>query len=756
MRVGIAITIAIMFAVGNSFADEIELSSGDASLRAVPDSVDRKFSIHFRYAGLTLPTYTAEKPLSLILDGKQLDGSYADVRLEEQTLVCTGVIESESGTRFVFSDRFSPIQPSSFRLTRVVEVEDASDSDVAFGTIFGIQTASESTIDDSEFFVPAIWYRTNFKTKMAGELATHSGDQYYLFREDRLPLPVVATRENQTGRTVSLIHCNADPTTFAGEGGLQQAVDPRMQFGSLGVRQRDETSLVFMFPGSEGQRNHVLRHSRKTWANRSHPVTSGVQHRYDLVVSFLSTPTYAKTVQSSWRLAFDQYQPPIHPVNVQSVFDGLIETLDHYWVGPKTAEGYDAPGFPFSVYVPSGTVRLYNYQMGFIGRQIPNAYFLLQHGFDSNDATLRDKGVQVIDFWARHSISATGLPRTWYDPARTNATSRDQPVGTWRPSDNPRGGTALRVATTGMEGMLSAWQLMKRHGVDKPEWIGACRKFGDWLVNHQNDDGSYFLAYDHQSPENKPSSTSRFGAVNPIRFLVMLSVATMDDRYKHAALKAGAYCRTSIHSEYSYIGSVIDNPNVIDRETGQEAISAFLALYDLVGDDDWMDAAVQAAHYTETWMYAYDVPPETGHEKTDFPASRSIVGQTVIATGHSAADLGFAFSAFDYYRLYLFTADDHFLQVARLLVHNTKQSLNWDGRLYPGKSKGLQLEAFTVTVPRRMGVMECLSWNYAAHLDPLVRFKETFDSIDIDEIEKLPLEQRREMNRRVLNVKQDR
>ncbi|RZA15125.1 MAG: hypothetical protein EOP02_25305, partial [Proteobacteria bacterium] len=144
---------------------------------------------------------------------------------------------------------------------------------------------------------------------------------------------------------------------------------------------------------------------------------------------------------------------------------------------------------------------------------------------------------------------------------------------------------------------------------------------------------------------------------------------------------------------YHYVGSVVDNPNVIDRESGQEAMYAFLALHDLTGEKPWLDAAVQAARYSETWMYSYEVPAEVDSSVTDFPKDRSIVGQTLIATGQSAADLGFAFSAFDYYRLYLFTGDAHLLTVARLLVHNTKQSLNWDGKLYPGLQKGLQLEA---------------------------------------------------------------
>jgi hypothetical protein len=745
MNLRLSFAIAAMLAPASVHAQDFELSSGEVRLQLNRNPADRGYSLSFRHASRSVGTYSAGKPLSMKLNGERLDGSYSDVLLEDRILVCQGIIASENGTRFVFTDRFSADQPGSFEMSRDVEVRSASAKDVSFNTLFGLQVSPASTIDDFEFFVPGIWYRTNFKTKMAGELAVNPSDQYFLFREDRLPLPIVTARETSSGRTVSLIHSEADPTTFADEGKLQLAVDERMQFGSIGVRQLQGTSVTFMFPGSEGERNHVMRRSRNSWAHRSHPVKHGIRHRYKLLIGFSITPSYPNAVETSWKQAFDAYHPSVRPVNVGRAFEGLIETLDHYWVGTSPPGNYDAPGFPFSVYLPEGNVRLYNYQMGFIGRQLSNAYFLIHQGLASGSRSLREKGEQVIDFWAANSLTASGLPRTWYDAAREGA------IGSWRSSDNPRGGTAIRVATTGMEGMLSAWELMNRKGVDKPAWLSACRRFGDWLVANQNDDGSYFIAYDHRSDgsRNAPTSTSRFGTINPIRFLVMLHQATGDRRYKTAAIRAGEFCRNTIHEDYSYVGSVIDNPNVIDRETGQEATSAFLAMYDLTGEKEWLDAAVQAARYTETWMYAYDVPPEIGRDDCDFPADRSIVGQTVIATGHSAADLGLAFSSFDYFRLYLFTGDDHFLEIARLLVHNTKQSLNWDGSLYPGKPKGLQLEAFTVTVPRRKGVMQCLSWNYAAHLDPLIRFQDSFGSMDIEAIEQLPLERRLEMNRQV-------
>jgi hypothetical protein len=217
--------------------------------------------------------------------------------------------------------------------------------------------------------------------------------------------------------------------------------------------------------------------------------------------------------------------------------------------------------------------------------------------------------------------------------------------------------------------------------------------------------------------------------------------------YKNAALKAGEFCYSNIHQNYHYLACVVDNPRTIDSESGQMALNGFMSLYDLTKDSKWLTAAEQAARYTESWVFSFEIPVESDRTSaTSFPRDRSIVGQHLIAIGHAAADLGFAWSSFNFYRLYLETGNEHYLQVARMSAHNTKQSMNWDGTLYPGQAKGLQLEAFPVTIPRRSnGIETTLNWNYAAHLDPMFRFKDAFGTPDLEEVQKMTLDERKRL-----------
>jgi hypothetical protein len=719
---------------GSIFAGPSTLESGHARLQT---HTENGIWISFSATPDSTP-HLVPAPLILEVNGVRSEGRYERADFKDGALLCEGTLRSLNGTRFVFSDRYRAGSPGGFELSREVLVSEANPDDISFNSAYRVRIAAE--FQKQEYFVPAVWYRTNFAPRIAGALASDPDDQVFLFREDRLPLPLVAARDVQTGSTLSMVHTGADPATFEGDAGLERVVDERMQFGSLGVDRRGDLALMFLFPGSEGEKNRTSGSPNQGWSLRSHPVRTGVAHRYALSLKASSTSSYAAAVEQTWKAGFASYQPKIRPVDVTAAFQGLLETLHQYAVLPR--DGYDAPGFPFSVLLPDGQVRAYNYQSGFIGRQIPNAFFLIHEGLAQGRNDWLEKGEAIVDFWARESLLPDGFPRTWYDPSR-----KPGGRGTWRTSDNRHGGTALRTAATGMEGLLSAWETLQKHQQPREAWLLACRSFGDWLVANQNEDGSFHLAYEHALTDGKHRAThpSKATTANPIRYLTQLHRATSDRRYLDAAVRAGEFCWREVHQNYFYAGSVIDNPVTIDRESGQEALAAFLALRDATHDPRWLEAAVQAARFTETWMIAYEIPP-VNHETKGFPSDKSLVGQTLIATGQSSADLGLAFSSVDFYRLFLFTGDDHFLQVARLLIHNTKQALNWDGTLYPGKARGLQMEAFLVSMPRRRGVMECLSWNFAAHLDPLVRLKDRFGSIDLDTVERLPLTKRRALN----------
>ena len=741
----VILSIALLFAAISTTAqigdddDTISFSSGEATIRVISDNNNQSgFSVTFN--GTEIPTLEPYHPVYLEVKGEKVTGKYSSCKIVQDKLIGEALIRTERGSEFAVHDTYISKGNGVFELQRSLEVVTAISGDSYFNSLFGFRTDENCTdLTKNEYFVPGVWYKANFTTN--GNIPTsipQVNDTYFYYREDRITLPLVMFRDPASKNTVSIIHKDSDPQTVIADA-KGTNTDENYQYGALGIkRENDIVYTTFIFPGSEASR-------KAGKGSRYHPLKKGLKQQYNLEFSFSKSSDYASALRDTWNRAFQLYDPKIYEVNLSSVYNGLIETLLKYYV-PSTELGgiRDAAGFPFEVGLDNFQPRGIDYQMGFVGMQVATAYYLFREGVENRNNDTQKKGESALNFWANNCLSYLGLPRTWYDPGLNGN------KGSWR-SGSDSGGNNIRVSTGGMEALIAAWCFAKRNHIERPQWINACVKFGDWLVNNQNTDGSFYFSYNPgsiQSGKHPVNHYNKFLTICAVRYLVELHIATNKPAYKTAALKAGEYCYQWIHENYCYVAGVVDNPQTIDSESGQMALNGFLSLYDLTKESKWLQAAEQAATYTESWVYSFEIPVEKDRTgTTNFPKNRSIVGQHLIAIGHSAADLGFAWSSFVFYRLYLETGNEHYLQVARVSAHNTKQSMNWDDSLFPGEAKGLQMEAFQVTIPRRMnGIMTALNWNYAAHLDPMFRFKDAFGTPDLEEVEKMSMEERLSLN----------
>ena len=722
--------------------DGAVLVSGDASItvKAVEGGL---YKLNFSYQGTPIPTINPDATIFLELAGsKVLSGNYSSCVLNSNMLTCQALLTTSLGTNFNVSDIYIAKGNGIIELQRKIRLSNSKAGDRFFNSFFGFRTDEQATdLTRNEYFIPAVWYKGNFTvTGNIPEYIPQVNDTYFYYREDRITLPLVMFRNPRTNFTLSIIHKDSKCETVIADGnGID--TDAGYQFGSLGIKRENKVIYTnFIYPGSEAER-------RGGRGPRYHPIQDDLVHEYNLELCFSSVNDYATAVKDSWGHAFELYNPTIYPVDLDVTYNGIIETLMHYY-GEDTSMGgkYDAAGWPFEVDLTTFEPRNYDYQMGFVGMQVATGYYIYREGVETGNNDMIKKGEAVLNFWASKSQTSLGLPRDWYDP------------GWWGKTGAFRDGSNLRVNTGGMESLIAAWAFAKRSGIEKPEWLDACKRYGDWLIDNQNRDGSYYFSYNHKvinaQGKHPVTDSNKFLTICAVRYLAELHIAAQadspgDNKYREAAEKAGDFCYRNIHNTYTYVSCVIDNPRTYDSESGQMALNGFLALYDLTKDAKWLTAAEQAATYTESWVHCMEIPVENdkGNRPTKFPRDRSIVGQHIIAIGHAGADLGFAWSSFAFYRLYLETGNEHYLKVARISAHNSKQSMNWDQSLFPGQQRGLQMEVFNVSGRRREnGAFTCLNWNYAAHLDPMFRFKDAFGTPNMEEVEKMSWENRKYYN----------
>lgn len=662
---------------------------------------------------------------------KWLKDGYQSVVRQGENLVCTGRLQTPNGTQFRIIDTYRALRSlKAFTLTRKVTISTPNTADKAFNSRFSLSPQTATTMRDNDFFAPGVWYKQNTQVPQ-NALASQLDDRYYYIREDRLPLPLVMMRDRRNVATLTLAHFDTNATTIAGEEGQSRIIDSRLQYASMGIQNTDRPEPAFLFPGTEGERTYTGGGSPQNnrWTYRSHPVQVGVPHSYRLLIQVGTTPDFPAAVRGSWRSVYDLTPPPVIKADMAKVYKASMDLLVAY------CHPYDGiPSVPFSATVPEGKVIDTSSQMGFVGQALPAAAYLLRYGFETKNSTAITHADQIVDFWATNSMTPSGVPKTWYD-------IHSGGKFTWRNYN-----TYLRVASDGANGMLTAWNINRKHGNNKPEWLAFCKKYGDWLVRTQSKDGSWARSHDF---DGNPVQTATDTTDQAIPFLANLYLATGDTRYRKAALLAGEFCWKSVHLAYSYAGGTPDNPNVTDKEAGMMALAAFLALYDISADRRWLAAASQAAWFSETWVYCWNLPIPKDDLKVAYPKNRTTYGVSLIATGHSGADNYMADAPFYFYRLYLLTGETHFQKSAQMLLHNTKQMMDWDNTLgytYPG----LFTEVLSLASHRGHGLHHWLPWLTVTILNPMIHLQDTFGSMDIEQIDKLPLAERkkREANHR--------
>lgn len=639
-------------------------------------------------------------------------GAYDNVQnLGADIYSCTGSVSSLNGSVFAFTDVYrKSSMAGTFNVSRTVVVQSVGPGDAGFSSRLAFRRPVPSAMSDYDFFAPSIWYKDNTYVSDHA-LASDYSDQRYWFREDRMPLPVFMLRQKSNGGTFSVFHKDADGSTFVGEDGLPRIIDGRMKFAAMGMENKDHPLVGMIYPGSEGERTGVwgMAASKRT-AWRSHPVTTGFTQAYEMSFTLTEEPDYPSALKNTWQRYYNMEGPALYNVDLDAVYNAQIGILDNYW---QSING--TAGVPFRIKL-DGTVEShldYNFNMGFVGQQPGNASLLIREGILSDNSGLRSKGGQMIDFWVNNAIMPNGMPRTWYDPYPQ----------TWRNDYH----THMRVVGDGMSGILAAWNYEKKDGVDKPQWLNACITVANWLSSVQNPDGSFYQQYDFNS--GNVVHTSKNNTSNVIPFLVDLYLVTGIREYRLMALAAGDFIYEDSHQNYKYAGGAADNPNITDKESASMALRAFLALYDMEKEGKWMDAALQTAHFYQTWVFAWEVPLPQNDPNMRFPKNRSVTGLSQIATGNNAADTYAAIDAFNFYRMYLYTGDAQLLYFSKLLLRNTKQYMNWDtSNPLPGMAPGFLGEAVNVMIPRGHGVDFFLPWQTYNLLEPMVLLQDAFQT----------------------------
>jgi hypothetical protein len=508
----------------------------------------------------------------------------------------------------------------------------------------------------------------------------------FVMREDLLPAPLFAL-SFRNGASISVLDPSPRGDTTVAETRLTEPVmtDARFQFGALGARQTEGEAIEFgfWFPGtvlSYGGRFGAAPTPR--WARRYHPIASGVAHSYQVSFRFGQNESFRDVTRNAWRWAWDTLDPAVTYIDVEQMRRVLI---DHLAAQAATIDGRTAIPFVLSAVNDKLQWNWTMAAMGFVGKNLECADQLLREGDRDNTERgqkMRQTGLAIIASMIQ-ALRTVPLQATGYD------------LATGKPHEHIWLAPWLRNATEDMRVLMRAYRRERAFGRQHPEWFNWVKAYVDWLVLQQREDGSFPRRWKAGSSEvEEPTGTTSY---NPVPLLIMMTEETGEPRYQQAAIRAAEYVWTNWGTRGIFIGGASDNPNITDKEAGMLSMEAYLSLYDATKEPKWLERAKAAANFAESWILIWNLPMPLDaddaqlHWKKGVPTV-GLQGITALAAGGYDEYLDWAVPS--YAKLYNYTKEKHYLDVARVLLHDTKSMVALPGRQYDLKGIGWQQEGW--------------------------------------------------------------
>ena len=512
----------------------------------------------------------------------------------------------------------------------------------------------------------------------------------FLMREDILPAPLFALSFSN-GSSVAMLDPSPRGESTVDETKLSNDVmtDARFQFGALGAWQVDENPIEFgfRFPGTASL--YVFgpyAPSKPRWIRRFHPIAQGIAHSYEVSFRFGRNESFREVTRNTWRWAWSTLKPTVTVIDVEQVRRVLT---DHLAAQAATIDGRTA--IPFAIATFDTSRPQWNWTMaamGFVSKNIECADQLLREGDrDSSERgrMMRQTGLSIISSMinALHDIPLQG---TGYDLASGKPWTgeRQEWLAPW-----------LRNATEDMRVLIQAYRRERMLGRLHPEWFNWVKSYVDWLILQQREDGSFPRRWKSGSSEVAESTGTT--SYCPVPLFVMMTEETGDPKYKQSAIRAAEYVWVNYGIRGLYVGGASDNPNITDKEAGMLSMEAFMSLYESTKDPKWLERAKAAADYAESWIWIWNLPMPIDadnahlHWKIGVP---TVGVQGITARVAGGVDEYLDWAAPSYAKLYQYTNDRHYLEVAKVLLHDTKSMVALPGRQYDMRGIGWQQEGW--------------------------------------------------------------
>ena len=588
---------------------------------------------------------------------------------------------------------------------------------------------------DFKFFAPPALYDLNDIN--ADGIEDYLDTRELLYRDDRLTGLAVLGYSVARGHGIALTRedlprFDDNPERQIG----QLAFAQRTDIGSLGVMpgQHDEPRLVATYPFVERSRSHALTaKAREPWG-AFWPCSSNETLEASYSLQLVPGKGAADALWTLWgrRMAALSPKRVELPVSLEEIATLRLQAMVPFYA--EIAGKMPMPaGFVTNCH-PQDGVQLANVlQYGFTGLMVLSALHFLEDAAKRKDGEERRKGLRTIDFFVQSVLSSPrGLIGTLYNM------DKDRPTCWWHglllPLAYAEEGDDLeklmgpiyehmRYAVDAMKGLTGtyfrcmceeqyalnlAYEFELKRGIAHEDWLAAARRFGDFLLETQEPDGSWRRAY---TLGGEPITEPRrwFGETElhqkavtstAIPVLTQLYRLTQEHRWLDAAEKAGRFVRDRYVREIRCCGALHDSiysrAQLIDSEGVQFALRAMLVLANELHSGEFAAAALEAARQLCTWIYLWDVPLPPGSTQGRF-GFRSTGWGAVDTCGIGFIDSRRLDAVPDLFEVAVASQDELVARMTDLTLYASNETVATPGRDWGYARPGLQQEGLLVS-----------------------------------------------------------
>ncbi|WP_224995594.1 hypothetical protein [Cesiribacter sp. SM1] len=529
----------------------------------------------------------------------------------------SGMLEANEPLPLKIRQEISSVAANPLHSSNVALVINIKAEADAYFSLQGRLDTPELAYDDAYLYLPGFWYRKNLRSPQ--HTPSERVSKNWIVREDRLSTPLVGIFDNEKGLSYSLVRTDKiEKHALAQHNHGEVILSGPSDMGALGFGEEDGTPhLSFAYPYMEAPHSYYRKLSLGA------PVTSflylkkgeSITLRYQLIK--FEAFDYAEYMKQIWTCSYDLFQP--QPLNSNKLSDAEIKKVLSSFYHESYVEVGRLKGFS-GVHLETNACKPGKLlEVGFVGRVLLNGFNALEWAEEQGDEKLKKIAYSVLNSYEQWGFSKEGFIR--------------ELVGEYHGYPVKKDLYSIRRQSEGIYAILLYLDYEKQRGRRHPLWEERILNLLDLLLALQMFDGSFPRKF-----KGNGRIVDAVGGSSPsaVPALVMAYKYFDDDRYLNAARKVIDYQDKEMISKSDYFSSTLD----ADCEDKEASLYAAVALYYMamvtVGGEKirYTSLAKQAAYFTLSWYYTWDVPFAQGQMLGDIGLKSRGWGNVSVENNH--------------------------------------------------------------------------------------------------------------------------